>query len=63
MSEEWERFWATGRISDYLRAKSEEYRDAQAAGVRTDCGIDQAGGLTDTRGRQLCKAEMTCRIM
>lgn len=62
MSEGWERFLATGKVSDYLRAKSEEYQDAQAAGAQTDCGSDQAGGLTDPSG-EFCKAEVTCRIM
>lgn len=62
MSEGWERFLTTGKISDYLRAKSEEYQEAQAAGAQTDCGSYQVGALTDS-GSELCKAEMTCRIM
>lgn len=62
MSEGWERFLTTGKISDYLQAKSEEYQEAQAAGAQTDCGSYQAGGLANP-GSELCKAEMTCRIM
>ena len=62
MSDGWEAFLTTGKITDYLKAKAQEQTDGGKRGFLADIDCrKQHNGLRAVRTR--CGADESCRIM